>query len=199
MNKDNYLKVVVAEDEYMVLMGIKEMVQELGHEIIGEATNGKKAVEITLKEKPDLLIIDINMPVLDGIDAIKKINELYPMPSIVVTGYYNKELIDRAKKAGAFSYLVKPIDEKDLQPAIEMANARFEEFLTLRKELQETQAALEARKYIEKAKGILMDKYNIKESQAMKTLQKKSRNNNKKLVVTAKEIIKADKLLQIDE
>jgi two-component system, response regulator PdtaR len=199
MNKDKVLKVVVAEDEYLVLMGIKEMIQELGHEIVGEATNGKKAIQVVLANKPDLLIIDINMPVLDGIEAIKKINQKYTLPSIVVTGYYNNELINRAKEAGAFSYLVKPIDEKDLKPAIELAIARYNEFLSLRIELEETQEALETRKYIERAKGILMDKFALKESKAMKMLQKKSRNSNKKLVVIAKEIIEADELLRMDD
>lgn len=199
MAKKKALKIVVAEDEYLVLLGLKDMLEELGHEIIGEATNGEKAVKVVLEKEPDLLIIDINMPLLDGIDAIKKINKKSLLPSIIVTGYYNQDLIERATAAGAFSYLVKPIDEKDLKPAIDLAIARFDDFLAVKEELKKTKKALEARKYIERAKGILMDKYDLKEAEAMQVLQKKSRDRNKKLVVVAKEIIQANEILRMED
>ncbi len=189
------LKVLVAEDEYLVMMGIKSSLEKLGHQIIAEATDGKMAVELALQEHPDLIVMDINMPNLDGIEAINAINEQLVVPSIIVSGYSDNDLLKRATEAGVFAYLVKPVDVKELQPAINIAMTRFKEFIELNRELQDTKNALKARKYIERAKGILMDTLNINEDEAMKRLQKKSRDNNKKLLVIAKEIIKAHQIL----
>ena len=191
----NKLKILLAEDEHLCMMGLKHNILNLGHQIAGEATDGMEAVKLAKEEKPDLMIMDINLPKINGIEAIKKINENSFIPSIIVTGYHDEELIKKATRAGVFSYLVKPIDCKDIKAAIEVALARFEEFKDLRTELEDTKEALEARKYIERAKGILMDQKGLKEHEAMKKLQTISRNNNKKLFVIAKEIIKADELL----
>lgn len=188
------LRILIAEDEYLVLMATKSYVEQLGHEVIGVATDGEIAVELALEKKPDLVIIDINMPNLDGIDAIKKINETLFIPSIIVSGYHDEQLINRATEEGVLYYLLKPIDIKELKIAISISMARFEEFKVLHEELKSTKNALEARKYIERAKGILMDRMNLKEPEAMKKLQKMSRDKNKKLVVIAKEIIQADSL-----
>ena len=197
MNKNKGIKILIAEDEYIILRGLKSALERLGHQIIGEVNNGKKAVEIALERKPDLIIMDINMPLLNGIEAIKKINEKLLIPSIIVTGYNKKELIEEATDVGVFAYLIKPIDEKELKPAIEIAMGRFKEFKSVIIELKQTQNTLAARKYIEKAKGILIDKFNLKETEAMKLLQKKSNDKNQKLITVAKEIIKADEILSI--
>lgn len=188
------LRILLAEDEFLVLMGIKSYVEKLGHEVVGTATDGLKAVELALETKPDLVIMDINMPNLDGIDAIKRINETLFIPSIIVSGYHDEKLINRATEEGVLYYLLKPIDIGDLKIAINISLSRFEEFKKLQDELDSTKNALAARKHIEKAKGILMERMNLKEADAMKRLQQMSRDKNKKLVVIAKELIEADAL-----
>ncbi|MEH7333563.1 response regulator [Neobacillus drentensis] len=188
------LRILLAEDEFLVLMGIKSYVEKLGHEVVGTATDGLRAVELALETKPDLVIMDINMPNLDGIDAIKKINETLFIPSIIVSGYHDEKLINRATEEGVLYYLLKPIDIGDLKIAINISLSRFEEFKKLQDELDSTKNALEARKHIEKAKGILMERMNLKEADAMKRLQQMSRDKNKKLVVIAKDLIEADAL-----
>lgn len=188
------LRIVLAEDEFLILMSLKSYVENLGHEVVGEANDGKKAVEIALEKKPDLVIMDINMPNLDGIEAIKKINETLYIPSIIVSGYSDEKLIQRATEEGVLYYLLKPIDIKELKIAINISMAKFEELQKLQDELNDTKMALEARKFIEKAKGILMKRMNLPEPEAMKRLQKMSRDHNKKLVVVAKELIQAEAL-----
>lgn len=188
------LRILIAEDEFLVLMATQSYVESLGHEVIGVATDGESAVELALEKKPDLVIMDINMPNLDGIDAIKKINETLFIPSIIVSGYHDEKLISRATKEGVLYYLLKPIDLEDLKIAINISLAKFEEFKKLQGELQSTKNALEARKHIEKAKGIIMERMDLKEPEAMKRLQKMSRDKNKKLVEIAKELIEADSL-----
>lgn len=189
------LRILLAEDEYLVLMGIKSYVEKLGHQVIGIATDGLKAVELAIEKKPDLVIMDINMPNLDGIDAIKQINKKLFIPSIIVSGYHDDKLINKATEEGVLYYLLKPIDIEDLKIAINISLSKFEEFTKLQDELKSTKNALEARKHIEKAKGILMDRKNLKEAEAMKRLQQMSRDKNKKLIVIAKELIEADALL----
>lgn len=191
------LKVLIAEDEYLNLMGLKSSVERLGHEVIGEADDGKMAIDLALKLEPDLILMDINMPSVDGIEAIREINKDTIHPVIIISGYHNKELLNRANEVGVFAYLVKPVDERALQSAIEICLARFEEYSTLEKNYKNVKQTLEERKYIEKAKGILMDRHGLSEHNAMKALQNKSRDQNEKIVVVAKKIIEADKILRI--
>jgi len=188
------LRILLAEDEFLILMALKSYVENLGHEVVEEATDGEKAVELALEKKPDLVIMDINMPNLDGIEAIKKINEKLYIPSIIVSGYSDEKLINRATEEGVLYYLLKPIDIKELKIAINISMAKFEEIQKLHDELNDTKTALDARKHIEKAKGIIMKRMNLQEPEAMKRLQKMSRDNNKKLVVVAKELIQAESL-----
>ncbi|HBT18288.1 MAG TPA: response regulator [Firmicutes bacterium] len=197
MEHNNSLKILVAEDEYLILMGLTSSLKRLGYQIVAEATDGQQAIELSLEKKPDIIIIDINMPLIDGLEAVKRINEKTFIPSIIVTGYNNKALIQKAADLGVFGYLIKPVDEKDLKPAIEIAMAKFKEFQRLQQELKKTAESLETRKYVERAKGILMDQLNLKEGEAMKLLQQKSRDSNKKIAVIAQEIIKASEILSI--
>lgn len=192
------LNVVIAEDEILILMGLKSNLESLGCIVIGEATNGKELIDIVLERKPDLIIADINLPILDGLEALEIINKNMDVPSLIVSGYDDEELIQRAIEIGVLGYLIKPIDESDLKAAIEIAISRFEEIKNLKIELEETKDALESRKIIEKAKGIVMERTQLKEDDAMKFLQKKSRNSNKKLVDVAKDIIEADKAFRLD-
>lgn len=191
------LKILLAEDESIILMGLKSNIENLGHQVIGQAYNGVEAVELSLEKEPDLIIIDINMPKLDGIEAVKKINREKFIPAIIVTGYNDQKLIERASKAGVFAYLIKPVDSNDIKAAINIARAKFEEFENILKELDNSKKALAARKIIEKAKGIIMDRKNIKESEAMKFLQKKSNDSNQKMIVVAEEIIEANKQFEL--
>lgn len=191
------LKILLAEDESIILMGIKSNIEKLGHQVIAQAYNGSEAVKLALENDPDLIIIDINMPKMDGIEAIKKINEEKFIPAVVITGYNDEKLIKRASEAGAFAYLIKPVDSNDIKPAINIAWSKFKEFNGILKELDNSKKALKARKIIEKAKGIIMDRNKIKESEAMKFLQKKSNDQNKKMIIVAEEIIKADKQFQL--
>lgn len=190
------LRVLIAEDEYLCLMGIRSSLRSLGHQVIAEAANGRHAVDQALEKKPDLIIMDINMDDMDGIEAIRRVNEQMLIPSIIVTGYCEDDLVKRATDAGVFAYLVKPVDADDLKSAIEVAMARFEELKQLKEELLGLEQALEARKYIERAKGILMDRQNLKEAEAMRRLQEMSMKSNKRMVEVAKEIIDADRLLR---
>ena len=193
------LRILIAEDEFLVLMAIKSYVEMLGHEVVGVVTDGEKAVELALEQKPDLFITDINMPNLDGLDAISKIHETLFIPSIIVSGYHDEKLIARATKEGVLYYLLKPIDMEDLKIAIKISMANFNEIKNLQDELNSTKKILEDRKYIEKAKGIIMERMNLKEPEAMKRLQKMSRDHNKKLVVIAKELIEADSLFRTNK
>lgn len=189
------LRILLAEDEYLCLMGLVANLKKLGHEIIGEACDGEEVVKMALEKKPDLIITDINMPFLDGITALKRINEVMFIPSIIVSGYHDKELIERATKQGIFNYLIKPVDAWDLKVAIEVAMSKFEEFKKIKSKLDETEKTLEHRKHIEKSKGILMDRFSLSEAEAMKKLQKMSKDKNKKMIDIAKEIIEANNLL----
>ncbi len=191
------LRILIAEDEAMVLFGFKMFLDEMGHEVIGEAYDGETAINLAKQLQPDLLIMDVRMPVMDGIRALEIINSQPDsiIPCIFVTAYSDIELIEKAKEAGAFNYLIKPISFDSLRAAIEIAMIRFKEFNAIHKELADTKNNLENRKYIEKAKGILMVEFNFKEQQAMEYLQKKSRNCNKKLIDVAKEVIRMNKAL----
>jgi response regulator NasT len=191
------LKILVAEDEYLCLMGLKANLEGLGYEVVGEATDGEEAVKLALDKRPDLIIMDINMPSVDGIEAIRRINNKVFIPSIIVSGYHDQELIEKASVEDIFGYLVKPVDANDLSAAIKVAMSRYKEFKRLESELKDTKLSLENRKYIERAKGILMDRKGLKEAEAMKELQQMSRNNNKKMIDLAKEIIKADSLFNV--
>lgn len=192
------LNILIAEDEYIVMMGLKSALIDLGYNVVGVANNGEDLVKLAFEKQPDLIIVDVNMPKMDGIDAIEKINKKLVIPAIVITGYSKEEFVKRANKAGVLHYLVKPVDEKELKPAIEITMGRFEDFKKMRKELIKKQEALQERKLIERAKGILMDRNGLKESEAMKALQKKSRDSNKKISEVAKAIIKAEEILKID-
>ena len=187
------LRILVVEDESIIMMGFKAFLKQLGHIIVAEAYDGETAVELAETFRPDLIIMDVKMPKLDGIQALEKINNKPDgiIPCIFVTAHSDEQLIVRATEAGAFNYLIKPISIDSIKAAIEIAMVRFGEYRILQEELKNTKESLTNRKYIERAKGILMDQFGVKEQQAMEMLQKRSRNTNKKLIEVAKEIIKS--------
>ncbi len=169
----------------------------MGHKVVGIALDGYEAKEKIAQLKPDLILMDINMPHQDGLSVMEEINKDRVIPCIIITGHYSAKLIERANQAGVFGYLIKPVDEKQLEATVNIVQTRYSDFQQLIQETENMKNALEDRKFIEKAKGILMDRFMLKEVDAMKQLQKQSKDKNKKLVVVAKEIIAAEKLLNL--
>ncbi len=186
-------KIIIAEDETLVALSIINQLQELDYQVIGDATDGVEAVELCGKLQPDLVIMDINMPRLNGIEAAKLIKEKWQIPVVIVSGYSDEKLIKEATEAGVMSYLIKPVTKHNLAPAIEVALKNHTDFSAAREETKHLRQMLEERKVLEQAKGILMEKSNITEAQAMKKLKKLSNDRNVKMIQIAKEIINADK------
>lgn len=208
------LRVFIAEDDPVVLMGCRSMLRILGHTVCGSAMDGNSAVQGVFEQRPDIVVMDINMPGCDGITAADQITEKLDIPIILVTGYHNETFINRSTKTGVYYYLQKPIDEYDLQSAISISYARHQDSLHLRndlnevssqledaheelhevkKELDVTKQALSDRKIIDRAKGVLIDKFGMSESAAMRYLQKTSQKKNLKIVTVAQDILRADK------
>lgn len=188
-------RVFIAEDEAVIMAGFRMSLRRLGYQIAGVASNGITAIEKIRELKPDLVIIDINMPGCDGLSVMHEINQDELIPFIVITGYYSDELVDQAMEMGAFGYLMKPVDYRQLGAALEVAFGRYHEFMKSQNEVENLRHSLEDRKYIERAKGILMKKYGVSEAEGMKRLQKMARDRGLKLAVISQKIIEADNLL----
>jgi response regulator NasT len=186
------LRIVIADDEPIIRLDLRRTLENMGHLVIGEASDGAQAVEITRELKPDVAILDIKMPNMDGIDAAKVISTEGIAPVVLLTAYSQKDLVDRAKDAGVFYYLVKPFKEADLMPAIELAIARFDEFMKLDDEITSLEEKLETRKAVDRAKGILMDMYGLKEQDAFRRIQVQSMNTRKSMREIAEAIIIAN-------
>jgi response regulator NasT len=167
------------------------MLTSLGYLVVGEVGDGRSAVNVARELKPDVVIMDIKMPDMDGIEAAKVLTEEQIAPVILLTAYGQKELVDRAKEAGVVGYLVKPFREADLSPAIEIATSRFNEFRIMQQEVQDLQNALETRKLVDRAKGILMDTQGMSEADAFRKIQKMSMNTRKSMREVAEAIILA--------
>jgi response regulator NasT len=189
------LRVLVADDEGLRVMSLKGQLETLGHKVVAEASDGKEAVRLAQELMPDLAILDIKMPGLDGIEAAQMITEARPIPIILLTAYSEKELAERAANANVSAYLMKPVSEQDLLPAIALAVSRFKEFQALHREVDDLRDALETRKLVERAKGILMRRLNLSEEEAFRRMQRRSQNENKKLGEIAQAIITADGML----
>jgi response regulator NasT len=183
--------VIVADDESVIRMDLREMLTNLGYLVIGEVGDGRSAVNLARELKPDVVIMDIKMPDMDGIDAAKILTEERIAPVLLLTAYSQQELIERAKEAGVVGYIVKPFRESDLAPAIEVAVARFAEFRALEKEIGDLKLALETRKLVDRAKGILMDTQGLTEAEAFRKIQKMSMNTRKPMKEVAEAIILA--------
>jgi response regulator NasT len=179
------------DDESIIRIDLREMLSNLGYLVIGEVGDGRSAVNLARELRPDLVIMDIKMPGMDGIDAAKILTEEKIAPVLLLTAYSQKELVSRAKQAGVVGYLVKPFRESDLSPAIEVALARFAEFRALESEVGDLQEALETRKFVERAKGILMDTQGLPEADAFRKIQKMSMNTRKPMKEVAEAIILA--------
>ena len=188
------IRIVLADDESIIRMDLKEMLTSLGYVVVGEAGDGRSAVNSARELRPDLVIMDIQMPDLDGIDAARILTQEGIAPVLLLTAYSQKELIERAKQAGVVGYIVKPFRESDLAPAIEVALERYREFRAMRAELRDVQETLETRKLVERAKGLLMDSQGLKEAEAFRKIQKLSMNTRKSMREVAEAILLAHEL-----
>ncbi|MHB1006268.1 MAG: ANTAR domain-containing response regulator [Chloroflexota bacterium] len=184
-------RVVIADDESIIRMDLREMLESLGYLVVGEAGDGISAVNLARELKPDLVIMDIKMPDLDGIAAAKMLTEERIAPVLLLTAFSQQELVEGAKEAGVVGYIVKPFRESELLPAIEVAMARFREFRTLERETTDLRDTLETRKLVERAKGILMDTQGLKEADAFRKIQKLSMNSRKSMRQIAEAILLA--------
>jgi AmiR/NasT family two-component response regulator len=185
------LRIVIADNESIIRMDLKELLEEAGHTVVGEAADGVKAIELTRRHKPDLVVMDIKMPEMDGITAAKIISNEKIAPVLLLTAFSQKEIVEKAKDSGVLAYLVKPVKEANLFPAIEIALSRFQEFAELERELEEVKTSLETRKILDRAKGILMDAYNLSESEAYRRIQQYSMSKRKSIREVAEAIVEA--------
>jgi len=164
--------VVIAEDETLIRMDLAEMLTEEGYDVVGQAGDGAKAIELAERLRPDLVILDVKMPVLDGIAAAEAIAGKRIAPVVILTAFSQRELVERARDAGAMAYLVKPFTQSDLVPAIEMAVSRFAELSMLETEVADLNERLETRKAVDRAKGILQEQLRLSEPEAFRWIQK---------------------------
>ena len=158
------MRILIAEDETIIRLDVRTLLEKAGHEVVAEARDGQEAVALAEEHDPELIVMDVRMPHLDGIEAARQITDRKPVPIVMLTAYAEQDLVTRASEAGAFAYLVKPFREVDLLPALDTARARFEELSALRDEAADLAEALASRKAVERAKGILMQKDDIDEA-----------------------------------
>ncbi|MEF3273146.1 MAG: response regulator [Chloroflexus sp.] len=189
------IRILIAEDNDLVSLTLEEQLKGLGYEVVGIARTGAEAVMLASRLKPDLVIMDIRMPEMDGTEATARIRDQTGIPVVMLTAFADKETIRRAEAAGALAYLVKPVNEQELPPAITIALARHRELQNLRNENLELQEALEARKLIERAKGILMQRLGLSERDAYERLRQRARDKRTKMKDIAQAIIEAEELL----
>ncbi|MBN1657900.1 MAG: response regulator [Anaerolineae bacterium] len=191
-------RVIIADDESIIRMDLREMLTNLGYLVVGEVGDGRSAVNLSRELKPDMVIMDIKFEgeEFDGIDAARILTGERIAPVLLLTAYSQRDLVVRAREAGVVGYLVKPFRESDLVPAIEVALARFDEFKALEGQVGDLQMALETRKFVDRAKGILMDTQGLNEAEAFRRIQKMSMNTRKPMKDVAEAIILAHQTQQ---
>ena len=182
-------RIIIADDESIIRMDLREMLTSLGYLVVGEAGDGQSAVNLARELRPNLVIMDVKMPGMDGIQAAAILTKEKLAPVLLLTAFGQRELVQRAMEAGVVGYLVKPFRESDLTPAIEVALARFSEFTSLEKEVNTLKEALETRKIVDRAKGILMLRDNLTEQEAFRRIQKMSMNTRRRMRDIAEAII----------
>ena len=183
------LRILIAEDETIIRLDLRDVLERAGHDVCAEARDGEEAVALAQSAQPELAILDVKMPRLDGIEAARRILEERPIPIVMLTAYGQDELVARAVEAGVFGYLVKPFRETDLLPAIQTARARHVELETLRDEAESLAEALATRKVVERAKGILMEREGLSENDAFVRLRRASQSSGRPLRVVAEAVI----------
>ena len=186
-------RILVAEDETLIRMDLVEMLREAGYEVIAEASNGEEAIALADSHRPDLAIVDVKMPILDGISAAEKIITIAPV--LMLTAFSQRELVDRAREAGAMAYVVKPFTINDLIPAIEIAISRHREMKSLEAEVNNLHDRLETRKLVDRAKGILMQALNLSEPEAFSWIQRSAMDRRISMKEVAEAVINPTKTL----
>ncbi|MFG2300806.1 ANTAR domain-containing response regulator [Actinacidiphila glaucinigra] len=182
-------RVVIAEDEALIRLDLKEMLEEEGYSVVGEAGDGETAVKLAEELRPDLVILDVKMPVLDGISAAERIAKEKIAPVLMLTAFSQRELVERARDAGAMAYLVKPFSKSDVVPAIEMAVSRFTELRALEAEVADLSLRLETRKLVDRAKSVLQTKYGLSEPAAFRWIQKTSMDRRMTMQAVAQAVL----------
>lgn len=183
------MRLLVAEDETIIRLDLRGLLERSGFEVCAEARDGEEAIALARSERPDVAIMDVKMPKLDGIEAARRILEERPIPIVLLTAYDQDDLVARAVEAGVFGYLVKPFRQQDILPAIHTARARHEELSALREEAESLAEALAARKAIERAKGLLMEKEGLSEEEAFARLRSASQRSGRPLKVIADALV----------
>lgn len=187
-------RLVIADDESIIRMNLKETLVGLGYLVVGEAGDGVSAINVARELKPDLVLMDIKMPRLDGIQAARILTEEKIAPVLLLTAYSDRELVERAREAGVVNYVVKPFREAELLPAIEIAMARYQEFLEMDRQIADLKETLDTRKIVERAKGVLMDTQGLKEAEAFRKIQQLSMNTRKSMKEIAQAILLANEI-----
>jgi AmiR/NasT family two-component response regulator len=183
------LRVLVAEDEALIRMDLVEMLQEDGYAVVGQAGDGESAVRLATELRPDLVIMDVKMPVLDGLSAAEQVVAARIAPVVILTAFSQRDLVERAREAGVMAYLVKPFQRKDLLPAIEMAVSRFTELVALEKEVGDLSGRLEARKLVYRAKAVLQAERGMTEPEAFRYVQRRSMDERRSMRAVAQEVL----------
>ena len=183
------MRVLVAEDEALIRMDLVEMLEEEGYAVVGEAADGGAAVAMATELRPDLVLLDVKMPVLDGLSAAEQIVAARIAPVVILTAFSQRDLVERAREAGVMAYLVKPFQKKDLLPAIEMASSRFAELVTLEREVGDLTGRLEARKLVDRAKGRLQSDHGMSEPEAFRFLQRRSMDTRRSMRAVAQDVL----------
>lgn len=187
-------RVLLAEDEALIRLDLKEMLQEEGYDVVGEAGDGESAVRLAEQLRPDLIILDVKMPGMDGITAAERIAANRIAPIVILTAFSQRDLVERARDAGAMAYLVKPFQKRDLLPAIEMAVSRHAEIVSLESEVSTLGERLEARKIVERAKGVLQVEHGLSEPEAFRWIQRTSMNRRSTMRSVAEAVIAGELL-----
>lgn len=185
------LNILLADDEALIRLDLREMLSDAGHKIVGEAADGQQAVKLARELRPDFIIMDVKMPIMDGLEAAAIIGEENIAPVLLLTAYSQKDIVEKATKAGVIAYLVKPVREEQLFPAMEIAFSRFAQLQQLNQELLDLKDSLETRKLVDRAKGILMTAHKISEQDAYRKMQQYSMAKRITLKALAESIIKA--------
>lgn len=185
------LRVLIADDEAIIRLGLRTMLEEMGHQVVGIAADGPTAVKLVAKEKPDLAILDIKMPDMDGLEVAETITAKRRIPILMLTAYSDRELVERAAKLAVLAYLVKPVKEADLGLAIELAMARFEEWQALEQEAADLKEVLATREVVGRAKELLMQRDGLTEHEAFLSIQRRSRNSRRTMREVAEAILGA--------
>lgn len=184
------MRVLIVDDESLIRMDLRDIIESCGHEVVAEGTNGVEAIELCKKHKPDILLMDVKMPELDGIEAARQIGFHHEAPVVLLTSYSQQDLIDKARDSGVYGYLIKPVREEQLVPTLEMALGRYKSDAQLREKMAELEQSLEDRKIIQKGTGILMELYSISEVEAYNRIRTLSMNKQISIIETCNLIIK---------